>query len=174
MAILSILHAPHPMLRQKARPVIGAEFGPALQGFLSDLAQTMYAAPGVGLAAPQVGDSRRIIVANLGGDRDADSQDRLVAMVNPEILERSEETITWEESCLSLPEFDLDVVRSRRVRVGWQDGLGEGQEDWFEVFEAVVLQHEIDHLEGLTLLNHSSRLKRSRYLARQKKRQLEA
>lgn len=174
MAILSILHAPHPVLRQKARQVTEAEFGPALQAFLSDMAQTMYAAPGVGLAAPQVGDSRRIIVANLGGDRDADSQDRLVTMVNPEILERSQETITWEESCLSLPEYDLDVVRSKRVRVGWQDGLGERHEDWFEIFESVVLQHEMDHLEGLTLLNHSSRLKRNRYLARQKKRQLEA
>ena len=173
MAILPIIEAPHPILSKKAREVGSEEFGPQLQNFLSDMAQTMYAAPGVGLAAPQVGDSRRILVANLGGDEDAESRDRLVYMVNPKIIERSEESITWEESCLSVPEYDLDVVRSRRIRVRWQDGMGVSHEDWFEVFPAVVLQHEMDHLDGVTLLNHSSRLKRGRYLARQKKRRLE-
>jgi peptide deformylase len=170
VAILTILEAPHPVLSGRARPVTEDEFGPTLQAFLSDMSQTMYAAPGVGLAAPQVGDSRRILVANLGGDEDAESRDRLVQMVNPEILERSDESITWEESCLSVPEYDLDVVRSRRIKVRWQDGAGTQQEDWFEVFPAVVLQHEIDHLDGVTLLDHSSRLKRGRYLSRQKKR----
>lgn len=170
MAILPIIEAPHPTLSQKARAVRTEEFGPDLEALLSDMAQTMYAAPGVGLAAPQVGDSRRILVANLGGDEDAESQDRLVHMVNPEILERTAETITWEESCLSVPEYEIDVVRSRRIRVCWQDGSGAEHDDWFEVFPAVVLQHEMDHLDGVTLLNHSSRLKRSRYLARQKKR----
>jgi peptide deformylase len=72
-----------------------------------------------------------------------------------------------------VPEYDLDVVRSRRVCVRWQDGAGTEHQDWFEVFPAVVLQHEMDHLDGVTLLNHSSRLKRSRYLSRQKKRRLE-
>ncbi len=173
MAILPILEAPHPILSKKARVVTEDEFGPELQAFLSDMAQTMYAAPGVGLAAPQVGDSRRILVANLAGDEDAESRDQLVYMVNPEIVERSKEAITWEESCLSVPEYDLDVVRSRRIRVRWQDGEGASHEDWFEVFPAVVLQHEMDHLDGVTLLNHSSRLKRSRYLSRQKKRRQE-
>jgi len=170
MAILPILEAPHPVLSKKARRVVDDEFGPELEVFLSDMAQTMYAAPGVGLAAPQVGDSRRILVANLAGDEDAESRDQLVYMVNPEIVERGKETITWEESCLSVPEYDLDVVRSRRIRVRWRDGKGVEQDAWFEMFPAVVLQHELDHLDGVTLLNHSSRLKRGRYLSKQKKR----
>jgi len=170
VAILPILEAPHPVLSRKARAVQPEEFGSGLEILLSDMAQTMYAAPGVGLAAPQVGDSRRILVANLEGDEDAESQERLILMVNPEIIERSEEAITWEESCLSVPEYDLDVTRSRGIRVRWQDGMGGSHEDWFELFPAVVLQHEMDHLDGVTLLDHSSRLKRSRYIARQKKR----
>ena len=170
VAILSILEAPHPVLSETARPVNEDEFGADLEVFLSDMAQTMYAAPGVGLAAPQVGDARRVLVANLGGDEDAESRDLLVQMVNPEILERSQESITWEESCLSLPEYDLDVTRSRGVRGSWRDGGGGRHEEWFEVFPAVVVQHEMDHLDVVTLLDHSSRLKRSRYLARQKKR----
>ena len=97
MAILPILEAPHPILATVARPVEDAEFGPELARFVEDMAQTMFAAPGVGLAAPQVGDGRRILVANLKGDLDADSRDELVAMINPVIKERSDESIRWEE-----------------------------------------------------------------------------
>jgi len=174
MAILPILEAPHPVLSQKARPVTSDEFGPALSERLSDMAETMYAAPGVGLAAPQVGDGRRMLVANLAGDEDAESRDRLIMMVNPVIEEHSKETITWDESCLSVPEYELDVVRFERVRVSWQSMDGAQHEEWFEAFPAVVLQHEIDHLEGVTLLDRSSRLKRKRYVSRQKKRRLTA
>ena len=170
MAILPILEAPHPVLSAKARPVAAQEFNSDLQRFVSDMAETMYAAPGVGLAAPQVGDGRRILVANLEGDTDSESQDMLITMINPVILERSEENIEWEESCLSVPEYELDVDRSLRIRVQWQNVTGEEQEGWFEEFPSVVLQHEIDHLDGVTLLDHSSRLKRSRYIAKQRKR----
>jgi peptide deformylase len=170
VAILSIIEAPHPVLSTKARSVRLDELGETLRAFISDMAQTMFDAPGVGLAAPQVGDSRRIIVANLSGDDDAQSREGLIGMVNPEIIERGPDTITWEESCLSVPEYDLDVVRSERVQVRWLDAAGGAHSGWFEGFPAVVLQHEIDHLDGVTLLNHSSRLKRSRYLQRQKKR----
>jgi peptide deformylase len=170
LAILPILEAPHPALSRKAIAVRAEDFGPDLAQRLSDMAETMYAAPGVGLAAPQVGDNRRMLVANLGGDEDTESRDGLIRMVNPVIVTHSEETITWDESCLSVPEFEIDVVRSERVRVRWQSSEGEVHDEWFEAFPSVVLQHEIDHLEGVTLLDRSSRLKRSRYLARQKKR----
>lgn len=169
MAILPILEAPHPILSAAARPVTDDEFGPELADFVEDMAQTMYAAPGVGLAAPQVGDGRRILVANLKGDVDEDSRDELVIMINPVIRERSQENIRWEESCLSVPEYDLDVDRSMRIHVEWRDVAGDPQSGWFEEFPAVVLQHEMDHLDGVTLLDRSSRLKRSRYMKRRKK-----
>lgn len=172
MAVLEILTAPHPVLAQKARPVRSDEFGPALKAFLSDMAETMFAAPGVGLAAPQVGDSRRVLVADLTDDGKESNPGRgksVYYMVNPEIVERSKEIITWEESCLSVPEYFVDVARARRIRVRWRTGDGEVREEWFEEFPSVILQHEMDHLEGVTLLERSSRLKRSRYLSRKKK-----
>ncbi len=169
MPLLSVLEAPHPILSRPAREVGMDEFGPDMERFVSDMAETMYAAPGVGLAAPQVGDGRRILVANLKGDVDADSRDQFITMINPTITERSEEMIVWDESCLSVPDFDLDVDRSYRIRVRWRDVSGVEHEDDFEEFAAVVLQHEMDHLDGVTLLDRSSRLKRSRYLKRRKK-----
>ena len=169
MAILPILEAPHPILAAAARPVEDEEFNPDLARLVEDMAQTMYAAPGVGLAAPQVGDGRRILVANLAGDVDEDSRDQLVIMINPIIKERSKDMIRWEESCLSVPEYDLDVDRALRIHVEWRDLAGDPQSGWFEEFPAVVLQHEMDHLDGVTLLDRSSRLKRSRYIKRRKK-----
>lgn len=172
MAILDILEAPHPVLSAKARAVRPDELGEALQRHLNDMAETMYAAPGVGLAAPQVGDSRRILVADPGfqSDEAGGKTPDLVFMVNPEIIEKSAETIVWDEACLSVPEYSQDVTRSRRVVVRWLDPLGAPQERVYEGFPAVVIQHEMDHLEGITLLEHSSRFKRSRYVAKQKKR----
>ena len=169
MSLLSVLEAPNPILSRPAREVGMDEFGPDMDRFISDMAETMYAAPGVGLAAPQVGDGRRILVANLNGDVDADSRDHFITMINPVIVERSEEFIQWDESCLSVPEFELDVDRHCRIRVTWLDVKGTKQEGFFEEFAAVVIQHEMDHLDGVTLLDRSSRLKRSRYLKRRKK-----
>jgi peptide deformylase len=148
------------------------EFTPALSTLLNDMAETMYAAPGVGLAAPQVGDSRRILVVDPGNQEDDDGEKKLdlMLMVNPNIAERSREKITYEESCLSVPEYYLNVKRARRVLVAWQGPTGGKHERWFEGFPAIVLQHEMDHLAGITLLEHSSRLKRSRYMSRRRKR----
>jgi peptide deformylase len=177
MAILDIIEAPHPILSQKARPVREDEFGPALQQLLEDMAETMYAAPGVGLAAPQVADSRRILVADPGfegEDGEVNKGVHLYKMVNPVIAERSRERITYEESCLSVPEYALNVKRSKRIVLRWQDGTGAPQEQAFEGFPAIVLQHEMDHLDGKTLLDHSSALKRSRYLRKVKKQRAEA
>jgi peptide deformylase len=170
VAILPILEAPHPVLSAKARRVEMDEFGSELSTLVTDMAETMYAAPGVGLAAPQVGDGRRILVANLEGDAESDKEDELIVMINPVILERSTEMIKWDESCLSVPEYDLDVDRHLRIHVEWQDVSGEHKEGWFEEFPSVVLQHEMDHLDGVTLLDRSSRLKRSRYISKRRKR----
>jgi peptide deformylase len=175
MAILEILEAPHPILSAKARVVRVDELGEPLKKHLDDMAETMYAAPGVGLAAPQVGDPRRILVADPGFEGEDGKRMKgidLLFMVNPEILERSEETINWDESCLSVPDYSQEVKRSKRIRVRWIDPMGTPFERVFEDFSAVVLQHELDHLMGTTLLEHSSRFKRGRYLTRQAKKRV--
>jgi peptide deformylase len=165
MAVLDIITAPHPVLEMRARAVEPDEFGPELAKHVSDMAETMYAAPGVGLAAPQVSDPRRIVVID-PGEGDERGQ-RFFAMVNPEIVERSDETIPWMETCLSVPDFEIEIQRNRRIRVEWQDpATGETQSGWFEEFEAVIVQHELDHLLGTILLDRASRFKRSRYLKR--------
>lgn len=173
MALLPILEAPHPILSKKARSVSEDEFGSDLERLLADMTETMYAAPGVGLAAPQVADSRRILVIDPGFEgEDGETQKgiQLLHMVNPVITARSRDSIKWEESCLSVPEYFVDVNRAQRITVAWRDGKGEAHEQEFSDFPAVVIQHEMDHLEGVTLLNKSSRLKRSRYLKRQAKK----
>jgi peptide deformylase len=175
MAVLEILTVPNPVLTRKCRLVGPAEFSDDLRTFISDLAETMYAAPGVGLAAPQVGDLRRIIVADPGNakreedDAGRPRRPRFVAMVNPVILEAGKERIVWEEGCLSVPEFNEDVQRPRRVLVKWQDEHGAPHQQWFEGYDAVVIQHEMDHLEGTVILDKVSGMKKSRYLKRAQK-----
>lgn len=168
MAILDILEAPHPILAAKARVVRDDEFGEDLKVFLENLAITMYAAPGVGLAAPQVGDGRRILVADPGNNDDGTPR-LLYSMVNPQIVDKSKEFITYEESCLSVPEFYINVKRYKKITVRWQDAFGNVRQEIFEEFPAIVLQHEMDHLEGVTLLDRSSRFRRSRYISKRKK-----
>lgn len=164
MAVLDIVTAPHAILAKKARPVRDDEFGPALARHMSDMAETMYAAPGVGLAAPQVGDSRRIVVID-PAERDERGV-RFFTLVNPVIVERSRERIVWNETCLSVPEFEVEVRRHLRIRLNWRDPDGSARSDVFEEYEAVIVQHELDHLEGTVLLDKASRFKRSRYLKR--------
>ncbi len=165
MAILEIIEAPHPMLEKKAREVRSDEFGGALKVHVSDMAETMYAAPGVGLAAPQIGDSRRIVVLDPG--EKANRGKRFFGMVNPRITERSNETILWWETCLSVPELEVEVKRNKRITVVWQDALdGSEQTAGFEEYEAVIVQHELDHLEGTVLLDRVSGFKRRRYIQR--------
>jgi peptide deformylase len=173
MALLEIIEAPHPTLTTKARRVRDDEFGDALARLFEDMAETMYAAPGVGLAAPQIDDSRRILVADPGfegEDGEAKKGIDLVYMVNPELLERSKERIKWMESCLSIPDYSQEVQRSKRIVVRYQDAQGNEHQRTYEGFPAVVIQHEIDHLDGVTLLRHSSRFKRNRYLQRVQKK----
>ncbi len=172
MPLLDILEAPHPILAKKARDVRPDEFGPALKTLLDNMAETMYAAPGVGLAAPQIGDSRRILVADPGFEGEDGEQKKgieLVFMVNPTIVAHGEGTITWSESCLSVPEYSQNIDRHDQIDVEFQDADGNRQVRRYEGFSAVVIQHEMDHLSGVTLLEHSSRFKRNRYLQKQKK-----
>ncbi len=168
MAVLDILTAPHPTLEKRARDVEPDEFGPDLERRVSDMAETMYAAPGVGLAAPQVNDARRLLVLDPGEKEERGR--RFFAMANPKILEHGEDFIDWNETCLSVPEFEIELRRWRRVKIGWQDPKdGAPREGWFEDYEAVIVQHELDHLDGTVLLDKASKFKRSWYLRRASK-----
>jgi len=165
MAVLQILKYPDPLLREPAKPVrdIDARIATAVE----NLAETMYAAPGVGLAATQVGIPERIIVLDVHGPDETPGA-RLLKLINPEITEREGE-IVWEEGCLSVPDLTAPVKRARRVLVrAWTTEETEVQIEAEDLL-AVALQHEIDHLEGTLFLDHLSRLKRDFYRARQRK-----
>jgi len=165
MAVLDIITAPHPVLEMAAREVEADEFGPELVQRISDMAETMYAAPGVGLAAPQVSDPRRILVIDPGEGEKRGA--RFHAFVNPRIVEASDEMIPWDETCLSLPDFEVEVERHQHITVAYQDpSTGEEKRSSFSDFEAVIVQHEMDHLTGTLLLDHASRFKRGRYIKR--------
>jgi peptide deformylase len=157
MSILPIRHYPDPVLKQKAVPV--TVFDAALRRLAGDMLDTMYAAPGVGLAAPQVGVSRRLIVLDCSA-KDADRQP-LVA-VNPEIL-AGEGDSCEEEGCLSVPEYYASVPRHTRVRVRYQDLDGTPRELAAEGLWAICFQHEIDHLDGILFVDRLSPLKRSMF-----------
>jgi peptide deformylase len=170
MAVLPILTAPHPVLERKARDVRDDEYGAELERLCADMAETMYAAPGVGLAAPQVGDGRRILVIDSGQD----GGKGLLKMVNPVVVARSAEKILWRETCLSVPEFDVEVERARHVTVEWRLPSGERVRDDFSDFEAVIFQHEHDHLMGTILLDKVSAFRRSRYLVKARRQKAAA
>jgi peptide deformylase len=155
MAVLPILTLPDPVLRKKAKPVerIDAE----LRRLMDDMLTTMYDAPGIGLAAPQVGVLRRLIVMDPAKDEAPKSP---LVMVNPEILERSEEMRTHEEGCLSIPDFTAEVERPARTRVSYIDREGKKREAELEGIWSTLVQHEIDHLNGVLFIDYLSRLKR--------------
>lgn len=176
MAIIPIIEVPDPVLKQVARPVEVVDDG--VRRLLDDMAETMYAAPGVGLAAPQVGVSLRMIVAALpirGGVSVEEPGDEgggkrfLVQLVNPVIVEADGE-ITWEEGCLSVPDLTAEVDRHERVVVDALDRDGRPLRFEARGFYAVVFQHEIDHLDGVTLVDRLSALKRTLYLKKQRKK----
>ena len=167
MALLKVLKAPHPILKQKAILVDESEFGFELEEFMNSMLDTMYADNGIGLAAPQVGDLRRIIVAE---PRRGDETDvPLFMMINPEITRRSDEMISYEEGCLSLPKFLFHVPRHKTINVKWRSADGSTMARTLSDFHAIVIQHEIDHLDGITLLNKASRPHRRKWLQQQKK-----
>jgi peptide deformylase len=169
MGIRRILTFPEPFLRGTARPVDNITGETAK--IVEDMAQTMYAAPGVGLAAPQVGLDQRIIVLDVGDDEEEPQAERgrhLIHVVNPVIAELEGET-TFEEGCLSVVDFRAEVERAARVLVkGWDL---EQREVAIEAdgLLAVALQHEIDHLDGKLFIDRLSRLKREMYVKRVRK-----
>ena len=164
MTVLDILIAPHATLKAKAKKV--AEVDSDLAAFLDDMLETMYAAPGIGLAANQVGDLRRVFVMDCSA-RDEDAQP--YKLVNPQIRWTSEEVTTYEEGCLSLPELYGDVERPAEVKVRYLDENGKQQERHFVGIEATCAQHEIDHLDGKLFVDHLSPLKRNMILRKLKK-----
>ena len=157
MALLPILLAPHPTLKAVAKPV--ADVTPDLQKLAEDMLETMYDAPGIGLAANQVGRLERVLVMDCERDPDAPRQPRI--LFNPEITWESEELSSYEEGCLSIPQQYADVERPASVKVAYLDENGTAKEDLFEGLEATCVQHEIDHLNGILFWDHISNLKRN-------------
>ncbi len=170
MKKLKVLHAPHPILKKRARLVEEEEFGFELEEFVNSMLDTMYAEGGIGLAAPQVGDSRRILVAEPRYKDEQSDDVPLFIMINPEITRRSEEMIGCEEGCLSLPGFLFNVPRHKTINVKWRTPSGESMSRAISDFHSIVIQHEIDHLDGVTLLDKASRPHRRKWLRTQKKR----
>ena len=154
MAIRTILEFPDQRLRTRAQPVTA--FDAELGRLVDDMFETMYAAPGIGLAASQVDVHKRVLVIDI-----SDSRDQPRVFINPEILYREGEEET-EEGCLSVPGIFDGVVRASKIRVRWQDRTGATIEDHFEGMMAVCIQHEMDHLDGKLFVDYLSDLKRQR------------
>jgi peptide deformylase len=155
MNILPIITIPDPLLRKKAASV--EQVDAALLRLAGDMLATMYDAPGIGLAAPQVGVSRRLIV--MDPTRDEEPKQPLI-MVNPVILERGSEMRIHEEGCLSIPDFTAEIERPAITRVSFIDTEGKSQERTLEGIWSTLVQHEIDHLNGVLFIDYLSRLKR--------------
>lgn len=155
MAILPIIKLPDPILREKAIAVETVDDG--TRAFMNEMLETMYAAPGIGLAAPQVGVSRRMIVIDTARDEEPKSP---IMLVNPEILSVGDAMRVHDEGCLSMPEIYAEVERPALVRVRYIDPEGHAREEEFRDLLATVVQHEIDHLNGVMFIDHLSRLKR--------------
>jgi peptide deformylase len=166
MSLLPIIETPDPRLRTVSTPVETVDA--ALQTLIDDMFETMYAAPGIGLAAIQVGVPKRLLVIDLQEEQDEEGKpvkDPRV-FINPEILEASEELQVYQEGCLSVPDQYADVERPATIRARWQDREGRTHEEQLDGLLAVCLQHEMDHLEGVLFIDHLSRLKREMVLKR--------
>lgn len=175
MAILPIIEAPDPRLKTVSTPV--ETFDEALQTLIDDMFETMYDAPGIGLAAIQVGVPKRLLVMDLqekNEETGATIREPRV-FINPEILQTSEEMSVYNEGCLSVPDQYADVERPKTVRARWLDRDGKRHEQELDEMLATCLQHEMDHLEGILFIDHLSKLKRDMVLKKlQKARRLAA
>lgn len=164
MSIQKIYQYPEPVLRQETEKI--DTFDSKLVKLVEDMADTMYDAPGIGLAAPQIGKSIKLIVVDTSEDRD--DEKKYQALVNPEIIAHEGNQVD-EEGCLSVPELTANVTRYQKITVSYQDLQGQAHELSTEDRFAVVLQHEIDHLNGILFIDHLSPLKRSLYKKKVKK-----
>ena len=163
MALRDIRVVPDPVLKQKSAPVAAVD--DELRALMDDMLETMYAAPGIGLAAVQVGVPKRVIVMDLAREEPREPR----YFVNPEIIWRSEDTLPHEEGCLSVPEIFDEVERPARVRLRYLDYHGQPVDEEAEGLYAVCIQHEMDHLEGVLFIDHLSRLKREQAVKKVKK-----
>lgn len=166
MALLPILRYPDPRLHKTAAPV--TEVDDRIRTLVRDMAETMYAAPGIGLAATQVDVHERVIVIDV-----SEEGDDLLVLINPEIIWKSDEKQVFEEGCLSVPEIYDEVERAARIRVRALDEHGKEFELDAEGLLAVCIQHEIDHLDGKVFVEYLSRLKQERIRTRLRKRERE-
>jgi peptide deformylase len=155
MAKLPIILFPDPILRKRAEPV--EQIDEATRRLLDDMLETMYDAPGVGLAAPQIGLSRRIFVMDASRGEDPPAP-RFI--INPEILDQRDEMRVYEEGCLSIPKIFAEIERPAAVLLRYIDRDGKAHEEWLEGHAATVAQHEFDHLNGVLFVDHLSRLRR--------------
>ena len=160
MPVRPLVILPDPRLRLKSEPV--DKITPELRRLAADMLDTMYDAPGVGLAAIQIGVPKRLVVMDTS--KKAEEERRPVVLVNPEIVWASEEKSTYEEGCLSIPEYYEEVERPTQVKVRYMDIDGKMQEIGANGLLATVLQHEIDHLDGVLFIDHISKLKRDRVI----------
>lgn len=167
MAILKILHYPDPRLHTVAKPVVTVD--DRIRQLVSDMAQTMYDAPGIGLAATQVDVHERVIVIDL-----SEEQNDLMVLINPEIVWRSDEIKTYEEGCLSVPGVFDEVKRAAQIRVKTLDLDGQVREFDADGLLAICVQHEIDHLDGKVFVERLSALKQSRIKTKLLKQKREA
>jgi len=165
MALRPVLLFPDPLLKRKSVPI--TEVTDEIRTLAADMLETMYDEPGIGLAAPQVGEAIRLIVVDTEWTEEGAEAQPLV-LLNPEIVER-EGTITWNEGCLSVPDFQADVDRSARVKLRALDLDLKPVEIDAKELQAVCFQHEIDHLDGILFIDRISRLKRSLYVKKRKK-----
>ncbi len=163
MAIRPILEFPHPVLRQKAARI--TVFNERLAALVKDMTETMYDAPGIGLAAPQIGESIQLLVVDIAR---MEQQQEVMVMINPVIIAQEGSQID-EEGCLSVIDLIANVTRYQKITVAFQDLSGVPREISTEDRFAVVLQHEIDHLHGILFLDHLSALKRTLYKKKVKK-----
>ncbi len=159
MAVRKIITPPNPLLKQPSLKV--AEVDDRIRALVQDMFDTMYDAPGIGLAAVQIGEPLAVIVMDTAGK---DEEPRPLALINPEVVWASEEVREYEEGCLSVPEIYDKVVRPAEVRVRYLDLDGKEQERTFTGLDATCVQHEIDHTKGILFIDHLGRLKRERYL----------
>ena len=164
MSVLKLYEYPHPILKKIAEKVTVVD--DQVRQFMDDMLETMYVESGVGLAAPQVGVSKRIVVIDVAMEGEKPNP---LYFVNPEIVWRSDETEVCEEGCLSIPEQRAEVERPASVKVKYLDYNGKEQELLAEGFLAVAVQHELDHLDGILYIDHLSRLKRQMLLKKLEK-----
>ncbi|KAA0681838.1 peptide deformylase [Roseomonas genomospecies 6] len=166
MAVLDILVAPHPVLKQKAKPV--EKVDARIAKLMDDMVETMYAAKGIGLAAPQIGVLERVIVVDV---HEKDEEPNPIRLANPEIVWKSDDTSVCEEGCLSVPDQYAEVTRPAAVRVRYLDENNETREIEADGMLATCIQHEIDHLNGVLFVDYLSMLKRNMILRKVQKMQ---